>query len=439
MPLFTVPYKFEPRDYQVPLLHAMDIGFKRACVVWHRRSGKDKTLFAGLVVRKAFERRGTYFYFFPTFKQGRRILWDGMDRDGFPFLGHIPPRTIVAKNATDMRLQLINGSIIQVVGTDNIDSIVGTNPIGCVYSEFSLQDPRGWDFIRPILRENGGWAVFNFTPRGKNHAFLHWERAKRNPEWYTQLLTVDDTKVLTLEDIEKERAEGMHEDLVQQEYYCSFEGSQEGAYFSSQLRKMNEEERITQVPFEPSVAVDTWWDLGMDDATAIVFTQNCGRELHIIDYFEDSGEGLPYYASILAEKAQENGYHYGIHTLPHDAQVRELGTGRSRLITAMGLLGRDKVRCSPKPKTKADAIEGARSMLGISWVDVEKCAHFIDCLHSYRKEYDEKRKVFKNEPVHDWASHAADALQTCGMAHSFTYRLRAGRRDVSVRGSAGWT
>ena len=230
----------------------------------------------------------------------------------------------------------MNDSIFQIVGTDNIDSIVGTNPIGCVFSEYALQDPRAWEFIRPILRENGGWAVFDYTPRGKNHGWTLYQMARDNPDWFTSLLTVDDTGVLTSADIDAERREGMDEDLIQQEYYCSFEGARQGAYYSAQLKLAEKEGRLTSVPYEPIAGVQTWWDLGIGDSTAIWFTQTIGREVRVIDYLEASGEGLGYYAKALAAK----GYVYdlkGAHHAPHDIEVRELGTGRSRLETAAGL------------------------------------------------------------------------------------------------------
>jgi hypothetical protein len=205
----------------------VDGGVKRAVCVWHRRSGKDKT-FINIMMTKMAQRKGTYYYFLPTYNQGKKIIWDGMDKGGFKFLDHIPESLIVRKNETDMKIELVTGSIFQVVGTDNIDSIMGTNPVGCVFSEYSLQDPKAWEFIRPILLENDGWAIFNFTPRGLNHAKELYEMARVNPDWFCELLTVNDTKeengnrYITDEMIESERRTGMSETLIQQEYYCDF-------------------------------------------------------------------------------------------------------------------------------------------------------------------------------------------------------------------------
>jgi hypothetical protein len=218
----TIPHNYTPRKYQLPVLRALDSGIKRAVCIWHRRAGKDKTIL-NIIVKKMVERVGIYYYFFPTYAQGKKILWDGMDASGFKFLDHIPASLVASKNATEMKIVLRNGSVFQIVGTDNYDSIVGTNPVGCVFSEFSLQDPQAWELVRPILRENGGWAIFPYTPRGLNHGWDLYQMALNNPDWFCELLTVKDTGALTEADIDAERRSGMPEPLIQQEFYCSFE------------------------------------------------------------------------------------------------------------------------------------------------------------------------------------------------------------------------
>jgi len=217
MPI-TLPYNYQARPYQSGLYDCIANGYKRAVAVWHRRAGKDKTLL-NLLIKEAFKRTGVYYYFFPTYNQGRKVLWDGIDRNGFRYLDHIPePLREGNPNTTEMKIRLINGSLIQIIGTDNIDAIMGTNPVGCVFSEYSLQNPAAWDLIRPILAENGGWAVFNYTPRGRNHGFILYEMAKNNPEWFCELLTVDDTGVVTPEMVQAERDAGMSEEMIQQEF-----------------------------------------------------------------------------------------------------------------------------------------------------------------------------------------------------------------------------
>ncbi len=215
---------------------------KRAVCVWSRRSGKDKT-FLNFMIRKMFERVGIYYYFFPNYNQGRKILWDGIDRDGFKFMDHVPEAIREKINNQEMKVTLKNNSIMQVIGTDNIDSIMGTNPIGCVFSEYSLQNPEAWEFVRPILAENGGWSVFNYTPRGRNHGHVLYNMARKNPRWFCELLTVDDMRredgqpVISDDVIEAERESGMSEEMIQQEFYCSFEAALQMCFFGNTLAR----------------------------------------------------------------------------------------------------------------------------------------------------------------------------------------------------------
>ncbi len=249
-----VPYNFTPRGYQLPFLKAMDSGIDRAVIVWHRRSGKDKTVL-NLTVKKMLERVGSYYYFFPTYSQGKKILWDGADKGGFKFLDHFPKNLLASKpNDTEMKVKLVNGSVFQIIGTDNIDSIVGTNPVGCVFSEYSLQNPKAWDFIRPILAENGGWAVFNFTPRGMNHGFNILQQAKDSDKWFWQVLTVDDTGVIPKDVLEEEKKQ-MPQALFEQEYYCKFlEGA--GQFFRRITENVIDEEIQPEADNQYSLGVD---------------------------------------------------------------------------------------------------------------------------------------------------------------------------------------
>lgn len=403
-----IPYNYEPREYQKPFWKAMDQeGFLRAVLVWHRRAGKDKTLI-NFTIKKMFQRVGAYYYFFPTYTQGSKILWEGMDRDGFKFIDHFPPQSIVRTDSTKMLVELVNGSIFQIIGTDKIDSVVGTNPVGCVFSEYALQDPQAWAFIRPILAENSGWAVFNFTPRGNNHGKQIWDLAQADEAWYSQLLKASDTGAIPESVLRQEREEIIRNDgndaLYQQEYECSFEVPIQGAYFGSQLMQAEEEERIREVPYEPDVLVHTSWDLGVDDTTAVWFWQEVGRERRFIDHYETSGEGLAHYAKVL----QDKNYVYGKHFAPHDIKVRELGTGKSRWETAKGLGIKFEI---VENKSVADGIEAARNILARCWFDKVKCEKGLNALKSYHKEYDEKNQRFKDRPHHDWASNSADSFR----------------------------
>lgn len=398
----TLPYLFEPRIYQVPILAAFDNGFSRIIQMWHRRAGKDK-LDINVVAREMQEVVGTYYYFFPTYSQGKKVLWEGRGKDGVKYLDHFPKQLIDGKpNDTEMKIKYKNGSLFQVIGTDNIDSVVGTNPRGCIFSEYSLQSPKAWEFIRPILRENGGWAIFNFTPRGKNHAYELYNIALENPDtWYVSKLTVDDTDILTPDDIDEERKAGMTEEMIQQEFYCSFTAAVMGAYYAKEYEAAEQAGRFSSVPYDENAPVYTVWDLGISDAMAIGFFQLIGKEVHMIDYYENSNEGFPHYVKVL----QEKGYIYAKHFAPHDIKQRELMTGKTRLETASEL----GVEFEEVPNIGIqNGIDQGRALFKRIWIDAVNCKEFLKAIPQYTKEYDEDKKIFKDKPLHDWTSHAAD-------------------------------
>jgi hypothetical protein len=403
---------------------------KRAVCVWHRRAGKDLCAI-NLIACKAYERIGTYWHLLPTYKQGRNIVWNGFTRDGRKFLDHFPKPLVAGENATEMRVTLKNGSIYQVVGTDNIDSLVGTNPVGVVFSEYSLQDPGAWDYIRPILAENGGWAVFIYTARGKNHGYTMLEMARRNDRWFCEVLVAgsgdectkreDGSPVISDEVIEEERKAGMPEEMVQQEFKCSFEAPLVGSYYGPQMMVAENQGRITKVPYDPLLTVDTAWDLGVGDSTSIWFVQQYGMEVRIIDYYENSGEGLAHYAQALKER----GYVYGRHYAPHDIKVRELTSGKSRLEVARSL----GIPFTVVPQHDVmDGIEAVRNLIPICWFDYERCERGIEALRQYRKEWDDKNKCYSKNPLHDWTSHPADAFRYFAMGGKINSRRRGKER-----------
>lgn len=408
----TIPYNYNPRGYQLNFWRAMQGGKKRAVLVWHRRAGKDKSAL-NFTISKMFPenggRIGTFYHFLPTFAQGKKILWDGMDYQGYKFMDHFPPSLVAHKSETEMQVTLTNGSIYQIIGTDKLDNIIGTNPVGCIFSEYALQNPQAWELFRPILTENHGWAVFIYTPRGRNHGKVLYDMAKDNPDWFCERLTVDDTHrengelVISPEDIGRERREGMSEELIQQEYYCSFEGYQEGSYYTKQLREAAN--RITSVPFNPKLPVATFWDLGIGDSTAIWFAQRVGQELHLIDYYETSGEGMNYYAKYLKDKP----YNYCEHYFPHDADARELGTGTTRREVAENL-GIAPIEIVPRLSVD-DGINAVRMIFPRCWFDKEKCSQGLAALANYHKVRDDVRQEFKSKPEHDWSSHGSDAFR----------------------------
>lgn len=418
----------DPRPYQLPFFQAMDSGKKRAVLVWHRRAGKEIVCWNYMIREACCGRVGTYCYFFPTSRLGRRILWDGANKDGKRFIDYIPKELIKGSpNAVEMKIELINGSVIQIMGTDAIIN-VGINPIGCVFSEFSLQDPKSWAFVRPILRENEGWAVFNFTPRGKNHAFDLYQMAKLNDDWFCQKLTIADTGVLTEEDMDVERREGMSDILINQEYYCDFDQGIEGSIFAKHLLEAEKAERVTNVPYDPYTKVDTYWDLGVSDSTAIIFAQNVGQEIHIIDFYSSEGEGLDHYAKVLEKKAQEGLWQYGTHWAPHDIQVRELGHGAKTRLQMARDLG---LNFTIVPNLSIhEGIEMARSMFHRLWIDATNCKFLLKCLENYHRAYNERLNVFSDKPVHDWSSHACDAVRYMGVAQNKGRRTHMSEEDA---------
>ncbi len=442
--IHLLPHKYSPRSYQLSIMAAVPNQYKRGVYVWHRRAGKDRSAW-NKTVSEAVRHKAIYYYFFPTYSQGKKVIWDSIDeKTGIKFIDHIPSELILRKNETDMKIELTNGSLIQVVGSDNFNSIMGSNPYGCVFSEFALQDPRAWDFIRPILRENGGWAIFLFTPRGKNHAWEMYRMAQVETSWFAELLTVKETQrddgspVITDADIEQERREGVADEMIDQEYFCSFEGMIMGAYYSKMISKLRKEGHMTELPYSPQLQVDTFWDLGIDDSMAIWFMQAVGMQCRFIDYYEASGYGLEHYAKVLKEKE----YVYGNHHMPHDADVRELSSGevaQSRREVAENL-GIKPVIVVPRARDINTIMQihipAVRNILARCWFDEKKCFRGISALEGYRADYDEEKKTVANRPLHDWCSHGADAFRTFAMGWTETItRTKSDWRDKVHRGT----
>ena len=397
--------KFKPHAWQVPIFTAIENqGFKKVLAIWPRRSGKDVTAF-NIAIRQALKKTCVIYYLFPTYSQGKKVLWDSVTNSGQRILDYIPRELIKNKNSQEMRITLINDSIIQIVGSDNVDSLVGTNPQGCIFSEYALQDPRAYQFIRPILTANDGWALFVSTPRGKNNLWELYQIALHSPDWHVSKLTLDDTNHIPLIEIERERAEGiMSEDLIQQEYYTDFTLGVEGSYYSKIMDKMRLNNQFGKVPYEPGFKVNTAWDLGVRDTTTIIFFQVVGQSVRVIDCYENNREGLEHYVSLINSKP----YVYGKHIAPHDIKVKEWGSGITRIEKARQL-GISFV-IAPNALI-VDGIESVRSNLNKMWFDEDKCALLIKALENYRQEYDSKKKVYAMRPLHNWASHFADAFR----------------------------
>ena len=405
----TIPHNYTPRDYQLPVLRALDGGYRYIMLMWARRHGKDKTVFC-YIVKRMMQEVGNYGYVFPTSSLAREAAWQNLDKTGFRLLDHIPARLIKRRVDNQMVIELVNGSTLKFFGSDRQIS-VGTAYKGLVFSEFALQDPHAYYYLRPVVNENKGFIILISTPRGKNHFFDLWNVAQAYPEtWFTQKVTWKDAGVFTPEDIEGERQAGMSDEMIDSEYNCEFSGL-EGSYYIRYVDKMRLEGRITHVGYDSMARVCTAWDLGINDSTTIIFYQLIGQEIHVIDSYEHSGVGLDHYAQVI----QSKGYVYDTHYAPHDIENRELGTGISRKEVASGL-GIDFVTLPTLRVKVIDGIEIARGMFSRIWMDEVNNKQLIISLENYRKEFDNKHKIFTNYPVHDSHSHYCDAWRYMSIA-----------------------
>ncbi len=423
-----IPCGFTPRPYQRNLLQQLDgipghpeTKKKRAVLVWHRRGGKDITSWC-YMIKEAITTPGLYAYFFPQYHQGRLALWEGIDKSTgkryLEYLGGSKAGTgvIANLNKQEMSIELINGSIIRIVGTDNFHSIRGSNPIGCVFSEYAWHDPSAWHTIRPILRVNGGWAIFNSTPDGPNHLLSLVTMAKNNPNWVCSVLDVtktvgeDGERIVSDEMIEEERKEGMPEDMIQQEYFCNFKTQMQGSVYGDLIIKAREDGRVGDYPVNDAQWVDTFWDLGGDDYTAIWFRQIQDGKIVWVDYYQERCKPIHHYVEIL----QERGYKYRSHFLPHDAAMRPMPL---RIATADILaeslreagLAFDVSIC---PKLgRIDGINGVRSRFSRYHFNEPLTANALIMLEMYHRKFDAKKQIFAKDPVHDKNSHCADAIR----------------------------
>jgi len=285
--------RFKPRPYQLPFFDAVENkGYRRVLLIWPRRAGKDIAAF-NLAIRAALKKVQVIYYIFPTYNQGRKVLFDSITNTGERILDFIPSTLIASTNHQELKIKLLNGSIIQVVGSDNYDSLMGTNPQLCIFSEYALQDPRAYQYIRPILTANDGIAVFLSTPRGRNHLYDLFQVASNSDDWFCQKLTVLDTGHINLHEIEREKHLGeMSEDMIQQEYYTSWDLGVEGSYYARYIDRMRTKGQISVVPWENGFPVHSAWDIGVRDNTSIIMFQIIGMSIRIIDCYENSKVGL---------------------------------------------------------------------------------------------------------------------------------------------------
>ncbi len=395
-----IDWQYQPHKYQY-YMHQNLKRYNAFCA--HRRFGKtifnvNECLIEG--ANKDLDGRDhappRYALIYPELKQGKSNAWEYLK-----YYSNALPRK---KNESELWVKFKhNGAKVQILGADKPDRIRGEYFDGVAIDEYAMIPPGLWEaVIRPTLSDYKGWVIFSGTPKGRNHFYDICERAKESEKWFFDKFTVSETGLIDDEELEQAK-EDMSEAKYAQEYECSFNDAVEGAYFRKNFLNAKKEDRITSVPYEASHPVDTAWDLGVGDATAIWFYQMVGREIRLIDYEEDSGEGLTFYFDICRQKP----YSYNNHYAPWDIEVRELSSGRTRKQIARkhGFIFQTVDKVDVK-----DRIEASRSILSRCYFDEDKCKEGIEALQHYRKEWDEKLQKWRDKPLHDWASHAADAF-----------------------------
>ena len=423
-----LPNNWQPRDYQRPFWDYLENGGLLAYEVAHRRWGKDDVTLHWTACASQ-QRIGTYWHLLPQASQARKAIWEAIN----PHTGKnrideaFPEEIRSATRQNEMFIKFRNGSTWQVVGSDNYNSLVGSPPIGVVMSEWALAKPQAWGYLRPILRENGGWAAFITTPRGKNHAYRMFEGLKDTQGVFLEVSDATKTSVFTQEDLDSERDAYVAEHgpqvgkaLFEQEYMCSFDAAIVGAIFAKEIQESKDAGRITKVPYDPARLVFTSWDIGRTDSTAIWFYQKVGSEVRYIDYHEDSGPNIMEYLAVLKGK----GYSYDCLYMPHDADHANLMVLQGKSIADYIRQNGFNVKIIKRTANIMNRINAGKVLLKKAYFDAEKCGPGLDALTHYHWAYNERLENIKSMPEHDWSSHGAD---------SFCYDAETMNDEVNVK------
>lgn len=404
----------------MPLWRYLENGGTRAVMVAHRRWGKDEVALHNACIQ-AHLKVGTYWHMLPEASQARKAIWEAIN----PHTGRrrideaFPEALRETTRNNEMFIRFKNGSTWQVVGSDNFNSLVGSPPLGVVFSEYSIANPRSWGILRPILLENGGWALFIYTPRGKNHGHKLLQSAKASDRWFHQVSPISQTKALPADDLAEERREMIREfgedhgnALYMQEWECSFEAAILGAYYGLEMQRALEQGRIGKVEHDPYSPTYTAWDLGYNDDTAIWWYQVIRGEIHVIDFHVVSGATIDDLARVVLSKP----YTYAKHYLPHDARAKTLAAeGKSIVEQLARHLTWAKLEIVPNLSLQ-DGIQATRLAIRRCWFDEARCEHGLEALRQYQRLYDDDKKAFRETPRHDWASHPADAFRMLAVA-----------------------
>ena len=368
----------------------------------HRRAGKTVACIHDLQ-RQALRCprvRPRFAYLSPFLRQSKAVAWDYLR--AAMSSARVAGATV---HESELRVDYPGGAQVRLYGADNPDAMRGVYFDGIVLDEYADMDPRVWsEIVRPALADRRGWAVFIGTPRGRNAFFELWRRSQTEEGWFSMMLKASQSGLIPDSELELARRD-LTEEQYAQEFECSFDAAVVGAYYGKLMARAEAERRVAGVPYDPAAPVWTAWDLGIRDATAIWFAQVIGREIRIIDYYEASGVDLGHYVRVINARP----YACAGHIVPHDAQAKELGTGKSRL-EVMESLGLRPITLAPLHRVE-DGINAVRMFLPKCWFDARKCARGIDALKLYRAEYDDKLQALRPHPVHDWTSHAADSFR----------------------------
>lgn len=389
----------------------------RAIEIAHRRWGKDE-IALGAACELAHQRVASYWHCLPEYEQGRKALWDAINaHTGKRRIDEaFPPEIRESKDEQKMFIKLKCGSTWQIIGSDRYDATVGAGVAGIVYSEWALANPSAWAYHRPMLEENNGWAAFITTPRGRNHAKAMYDMAVKNPRWFAEISSVNETHALSPEQLAETLTEytalygeDMGRAQYEQEYLCSFNAAILGTFYASEMLAVRNTGRIAPIEPVPGQPVHRAWDIGVRDDTSIWWFQVVGPKVHILDCYSSSGVGVDHYAEIVRAKPFAPGDDY----VPHDAKVKEWGTGRTRteVMSSLGL----RPRLVPLAG-KQDGIQAVRSTLQRSIFHPRCEEKGIPALEQYRREWDDEKKTFRASEVHDWTSHLADAFRYLAMA-----------------------
>lgn len=397
--------------------HLVNTPNARAIEIAHRRWGKDEIVLAA-TCELAHKRIASYWHCLPEYAQGRKALWTAVNANtGKRRIDEaFPPEICESRNDQEMFIRLKCGSTWQIIGSDRFDTTVGAGVAGIAYSEWALANPSAWAYHRPMLEENNGWAAFITTPRGRNHAYSMYQMAKDNPRWFAEISSIHDTGALSPESIDESLKEYIAlygEDLgraqFEQEYLCSFNAAILGAFYAREMLAVRNEGRIRPVIAIPGQPVHTAWDIGVRDDTSIWWFQVHGGKVYILDCYTASGVGVDHYAEICHAKPYKRGIDY----VPHDAKVKEWGTGKTRLETMQSLgLNPQVIPLAGK----LDGINAVRRMLPHTIFDPSCEDLGIAALEQYRREWDDEKKTFRANEVHDWTSHLSDAFRYLAMA-----------------------